>query len=1066
MSKRVALLAIGFLLAAGIVATLWIAGQPANSTPSKAAASKLDAPPEPHDSARTPTPAVPAFGALTDRSAESRETIDPPRLHGRVVDLESGTPIADAWVSWTSIPAGSGNAHAIWIDPTTITDRTVHASTGPDGCFAFEERPPDEAESVVWASAPGRESNAARWTGEARIGALDIALTPRDSIEVLVVDGSGKPTPGARVVHGAYTTPYDGVSDEGLRKALEVYRRESITDDGGRVLVPVHGGYQALWAETDLQRSSIWMDRAVGVRSVALRLEPTFELAVEVLSTDDRVDLQSLEIVVYRDDGGTLRFLARRPVDAWGTVEPFVLPVSSSSGYEISLRGGDVVPRIARIDAVRPGARASVELLAELGFQLPVKISTAEGAPIAGARATFQLQAEGIRANPFGQSDAEGLARIRGMASGSGFLFVDADGYRNLVSRQLQFSAPPEELLEVTLEPAGVLEGRCVSDDGPVRDFEIVAWAADGDPSRFVSRVFDDRADGSFRFDDVPTGDILALAFSAKHGLPRCDAVAVRVERNASGWVELKLPAPLLGRGRLIDVTTGEAPEGGFVQLWANHGGQLQRPAGDAITIAGDGRFELNGFGPGDVRMQASAPGYSRVIAHARAAPGSVVEFGTIGIAPLQSLEIELSAENGHEGGPYEISLSGQEWHPIQVLKAGGAAVFLGVSPGRWGIRVRGGGIDLESWRELLPGRVWRVSIPVSGTSGLLVRLLPRAGVARPTGWSVEARALGLIGDRTLRMARLSDDGEARFAGLAAGRYALFLLDDRMVERGSVEVDVRGVDASVSITPADTQFAVRVVSPQGRPLSGVHIELDGAEPQSPWGQANETGTDGTCTFAGVPAGEYVFGLWHAEFGWRLGIPVRVGDIPAPLLELAFEASYALRVRLMEGGEPRPGIQVHVRDAAGRYPLVSQVSDDEGRITHPSLARGRYLLVVDQPGYLPTRRIVELDGSRGEATLDVRSTGALSVTVGPSASGASLAVRIGLIDAATGSRVEDWLDEGRITSSTGSMTCDPAGRLDFSELPSGTYLWRLSGGDAVGEVIVPRRGRAQVEMPLP
>jgi hypothetical protein len=784
------------------------------------------------------------------------------------------------------------------------------------------------------------------------------------------------------------------------------------------------------------------------------------------LVEDESIVPESLTIVVYGEDGGVLRFLARRPVDAEGNVETFGLPVSSASGYEVCLRGEEVVPRVAPIGVFEPGGHAHVELLAQRGFEQQIKVSGPEGASIGGARVSIELQAEGFTASPFGQSDREGLARVRGMTPGSGFLFVDADGYRKFTSPQLQFLEPTAEPLQVTLMPAGVLEGRCLSEQGPVRDFEVVVWSADASPANFTSAVFDDRNDGSFRFEDVPIGDLLVLAFSAKHDLPRCEAVPVHVERGHSGRVELKLPTPQLGRGRLIDVTSGKAAVGGFLQLWANHGGQLQRPVGSPILVGADGRFEVTGFGPGDVRMQASAPGYSYVIVHARAHAGSTVEFGAIGIAPLQELDIELTAQEGVEHRSYEVSLTGQEWHPIQTILSGGIARFEDVSPGRWGIHVRGPGVEIDRWNDLLPGRSWKISIPISGFASLEARIEPRPGQLLPPGLSVEARALGARGDRTMRLVPVSDNGVARFEALEPGRHALFLLDSRKLEIGSTEVEVGYVDTTAVLPMGDAQLSVLVVSPRGLPLSGVHVQLDGAGVDSPWCQARETDRDGAATFSAVSPGAYLAGIWHSEFGWRVGIPIHVAQVRASTIQLAFEDSYELQVKLLEDGHPLPGVQVHVRDAAGRYPLVSQVSDDDGRIAHPSLARGSYALIVDQPGFWPSMAIVTLDRSREDAIMNVRSTGSLEVSWPSSPSEVLLGGSLELVDLTSAEGVSNWLPTGRIESSTGSMTADSSGRLLLEGLPRGLYRWSISGGPAdglSGEVEVTRHAKAELSI---
>ena len=124
--------------------------------------------------------------------------------------------------------------------------------------------------------------------------------------------------------------------------------------------------------------------------------------------------------------------------------------------------------------------------------------------------------------------------------------------------------------VEVRLELAGQIAGRCLRDGAPVESFQVLYWSED--PSQVAREKVTGSEDGSFLIEEAPLGDVILVGLDAEgaNGAPHF----VVVTPGETAEVTIELLRPLSARGKVVDAVTGEPVVGARLQVMSAYVGR------------------------------------------------------------------------------------------------------------------------------------------------------------------------------------------------------------------------------------------------------------------------------------------------------------------------------------------------------------------------------------------------------------------------------------------------------------------------------------------------------------
>ncbi len=448
--------------------------------------------------------------------------------------------------------------------------------SGDDGRFRAAPVPPGRLRALVRHPLYVEALSDAVDVGPGGEASVRVVLRGGGSVEGRVVDGAGRPVGGARVEMAATygslvrsaVSAEDGTFafaavpgeitlsvgrpgspfDVALRKALTVREGER---KEVKLVLPAPRGPVSFRVFDERRRA---LD---GVQLGVVSLDPDVPLRRTLFSAADGTaaldDAEGLPLRVTASAPG--RAPLDRTIERAGRDEELVLARGAAVEGEVRARGG----------------REAVE----------------------GAEVTLTARAGVYRA----RTDAEGAFGFRDVPPGPARLVVAHAGHAR---RELEVEVPepvrdrPARLERVVLEAGGSVEGRVLDARGdPVAGARVAAGAVPAyvPAGALPPGVVATDAEGRFRLDDLPPGDVAVEAYSPSRGRGRDEAVNVRAGRVTSK-VTLRLragevpPEPAAMAG--LAVTLGEA--------WAQ--GELEV---QVVLVAPGGEAERAGVRPGDV---------------------------------------------------------------------------------------------------------------------------------------------------------------------------------------------------------------------------------------------------------------------------------------------------------------------------------------------------------------------------------------------------------------------------------------------------------------------------------
>ena len=680
------------------------------------------------------------------------------------------------------------------------------------------------------------------------------------------------------------------------------------------------GGYQ-------LQVKAV----GTGMARLPVTITSDQELAVEVrlpkvyayagtLTLPEGIDRSKISVSGWVETGGErMNFSshAEAEVDAEGR---FRFAALETGTLRMSIKAPGCVPQTHRI-TVGPGGESDGTFALARGGAVRVRVVTADGKPVTGARA--RLDGPGDE-DWNAESGDDGVAVLDGVADGEFKLTVDHDEWRPY-SGKLAVPGDKAETV-ITLEAGLAITGTVLDADGkPIAEAYVNAWLMRSGNGEYNSRSGQSAADGTFRLAGLRQGTWQLSAHADGGTVAQLKAVAAGasgVKLQAKAMADLAITVLRPDGTPLPDLALSVDPEDGQDQQ---------------LTTGKDGRAIAKLRRGGTWQLKAKPEGFATVQRNGTIPAEGAVEALEIRLDSGHTLRGRLLGDDGKAVPGLQIGVSRQVGRgrerfggaPDNVTPDGeGAFAIAELTPGPMVLTVVTG----ANRGQLLQRDVL---IPAVGEPAALELRLPAlgaiAGKLREAGG--KGRASVMIMDPAARIQLWSEvgaDGSFRIAPVPVGTYTVMAHLSRGEDGGrqlSASCTVTaGADTSVELGdgPASNggqRVAGSLTLPEGvkgkmrltllpdpdRPLTAAGMAGFGG------GANTEVAEDGSFSFASVAKGRHLLHLTvHDSDGWQPGAAWRteitVADQPLELNLTPRGLTVPVRVLDLQG-QPVEGAMV-------------------------------------------------------------------------------------------------------------------------------------------------------------
>ncbi|HED66725.1 MAG TPA: hypothetical protein ENJ09_14370 [Planctomycetes bacterium] len=979
-----------------------------------------------------------------------------PVVFGRVQEA-SGKGIADAHVRLLALTTRDQEWEPAWRlgEWGRLDMPSAEARTGGQGDFHFDSwiGEGEGGPFVLVAEAPGYTANVVAGTCPVAAGEpIVIELAPSPPVEVQVVDASGAPVAGARVLQ--FGTAGSGGRWRGAEQdlfALARYASATVTaDEAGVARFSPLAGEQVIVAEFEEARSLPWMGHPAG--RITLRLLPGFELSGAITLPDwSALNYEGeRRLRVTLDEGGLERNLVvLRRVEA-GEYGPLVLPAVEGATYRVHLEGSPIIPVRERFRCPGPDAHVRVDLEAELGRNVWVAAYDVDDShPLTESEATLRWEKDGKRNHVTRRSQPDGFINLWSIPDVPFSVVASAPGY---VTEEFPQQSFPEQdgYVAVFLSKAGRIHGTCLRAGEPVSDFTVLAASAGG--RMWSKKQFVGRADGSFEFDDVPLGTVRLSAFAAD--TPPSDTVAVEVQPGEGAEIQLELTPGWPRPGVVVDADSGEPVAGATLLRRISRSGNVTATWGEPIVSDASGEFTLPLLGKGSNTIEVLAPGYAKFVAYVDGGPDQVDTPLRIEIQRPVPLVVQLTGlAPGSYGGFTASSQDTTDPLPLRPFSPDGRVEYEAARPGTHSIRIDGRdalgvGVVWDVEVVLFPRSNRVVEVPVAGANRLEVEV-PQDLLEQYDGslwsWSRYPLASGTNVDLYLKVLA---DGVAQTDSVPASRIwtalqnpAGGILDARSATAEDGVLHVRFEDSKKVLQ-------LYVVDPDGHPIPGVFV-LAFASREGGRGAEGTTDQEGRVALRGLPDGKVALALTSKTLGLLSDVTVDGSKSEATVV---FQADRKLQLQFVHEGRPVPGVQVDLMVAGRPFGWVTRDSDNDGRVSWSHIDAAQQAFRATHAGYWTEQLTVSTSETEDHwHTIPLRRLGTLTVRLLTADGAPAPGLPLSLVDRATGEDVWSWVDQKRVRAS--ARGTDEQGRLTWHDLPDGPYTLSLPDGTNLGDLTV-------------
>ncbi|MEW6074230.1 MAG: Ig-like domain-containing protein [Planctomycetota bacterium] len=825
------------------------------------------------------------------------------------------------------------------------------------------------------------------------------------------------------------------------------------TDFQGTAVLGSFPGEQILSASKDDLESPPW--RGMPRATVELRLAASFTVGGRLIlpSLEDRPD-GGERVSLFMQTWNPWNEIATIPLEVPGSWGPVRVPWIQGARYRARFESTRLIPQERGFLPPDPGGHVFLDFQPEAPLELWFFVADDTGEAVEDAVLTLV----------WGQGDDN--TTLKALARPDGYVYVgnappglitywaSAPGYATCIPNSLFNPLPEPASLVVSLKRSGILAGRCLHAGVPVEEFQVTFWVA-GTAGISQTRAFHAREDGSFTVEDAPAGPVYVTASSAE--LPACEPILVEVGREGKTDIVLALEEGILGRGIVVDATSGESISNATIQMHVAGTSEAAAPWGLPHPVRPDGSFEILGFTPRRNYYTVTAPGYSEF--HAALIPdkGGPVELGRIALSGTQPLEIHLLGQDGDEGtssyGGYTLDAMGATDFALASCDNDGVFRKQEVSAGAYEFSIRRPDHSVYGAAiKLVPGEEWSLRLRVAGDKTATVRVRDEHGNALGADVPILVTYTVLPKTSIAQRAKTDQEGIAVFRGIDAERIDIQVLEnDEVTLRARATAVFSGSSALViDVALGGRVLRVRVVEEDGDALSQAEVRL--ADPVDSHRMLyGVTDDDGMCSLLGAEKATYRAHLFHATLG-------RCYDLEADgrrdEIELVFKSGAELDLRLVDEGRPVVDARSAMWDPWGDV-FDTKTTNVEGRVHYGPLAPGMYRFRAQRSGYWTVDFEAEAvqGGKETEAVLRRLGDAMLEMRTAEGMPAAGRSVGLHCVELDTD--VAEWVEEGRVNVEGGLIT-DEQGKLLVRGLPHGTYEWEVA--DAAGNAV---RGRMEV-----
>ena len=506
---------------------------------------------------------------------------------GRVVDLQ-GRPISGAEVLLmpSSSPLGG--------------PATSGVKTDPQGHFRIDRlgNGPFDLQARARGFLPTRVRQVALPPGKGNADLGVISLQAGNPLQGRVIDPEGDPVAGANV----QAMPSSGLSPGDLPPD----GREAVTDaDGAFSLTGFRDGeiLTLRVARRGFSTRTLTRIETPLAEPLSVELRPAARIAGTVLDEAGHPVTAAKLVLTEEPQEGTGaprgRLAAAAEVDSEGRFELVDL---APGRFRLSALASGYLPETRNGLDLKEGRKIEgVDLRLRQGAVIEGQVLASDGSPAAGARVMVLDQpAEtdlGLAGRPETFADSEGRYQLGGLSEGDRKVLAQHPGSRP-ASRQIRVQEGRNQL-DLRLGKGFEVAGRVSGPDGPVGGASLRLLPQEGSevPASVASGP-----DGAFRFDSVAEG--LYRVQTEKPGYAS-DLDEVRIAGAPVTGLDIRLERGGAIVGRVLGLAFQDLSE---VQVVAT---SFDRP-GQAGQIDYEGRYRIEGLGPGDWKVIATLPSQGR----------------------------------------------------------------------------------------------------------------------------------------------------------------------------------------------------------------------------------------------------------------------------------------------------------------------------------------------------------------------------------------------------------------------------------------------------------------------
>lgn len=984
---------------------------------------------------------------------------------------KDGNPIEAVRGTWVPLASDWFEQTVAWpaLDWTRLAKRSRVLSSDANGVMTIDGLPDDDTSmgSVLWLSHPQFVAASIPLTFPAAPLKVpsEVTLEPSAGLRARVIGSDGAPVPGAEVVTMPDLSRDEAhVEGDNPRQVDFVLRSTAVSDSAGHAVLTPLPGNQFVFATLDGRRSEPWT--GVGSADIVLKLQSTFSIGGRVEFGTHAPFAADLRVKCSIRRGITETIVDRVPVRPDGTWGSAQLPVVECDSYVFRLRGGSIAEEVVFRTPPQPGENVTVDFHPIAGLDVAVRVTDAAGVDLQDAVVSAHWLVDGEWNSIVTRSRADGIARVRNCLPGTIWIRARKPGFALKTVGELVVTEPPAEPIRVSLDRAGVIEGRCVHADAPVRDFTILFRRPAAETHDQL--VVKDSADGSFRIDEAPLGDVILVATSNE--FPRATPQIVNVVSDQPSNVTLEFPDVMTGKGRVVDGLTGEPIRDASVQVQVLYPqGRIKlRPWKTAQRVDAQGGFEIRGFVEGENEIEVAAPGYANRAVIRIASADTELDFGAIALFAKQSLRVRLHSQSAEDYSGYRASLEGGDYFPERPFSASGTVEFAGLATGVYSlsiiypdtslryemVRIEAGA-DVE-WDVILHTKPITFEVlPDPDTEPLPWYLLMLNFTNQQSEWSthnyvvtpgVPLQVDDIVGTRLVVTVRDTTDAQNTLA----------------VREVPLEPTW---PSTVQIQLIDRPLTIRVVSATREPISGTRVILMSSDTTTAWNEQLTTDANGECVVNGLDLDNLLVALYHPDYGMRPCASLEGSRSGARTVELVLNPKNELRVVALERTTPAVGVELEAKDIRGvGWGLGRVHTNDHGVAKWGPFEDGDLQVRVRHPGFWPTEQRVPFTGAREAVPMQVRRLGSVEITAKNAYGSAAANVAVDLYSVEQQQWVSEWIRTRLVAGSSTGMRTDDEGRLRVHGLPNGEFRWRAtsSTGNVVeGTVQVPPQGVAQL-----